>query len=182
MTLGYTYIECPVGHLLHHDVHRTTTWHGGCHSNYLWILFGQFQQCVTEYILIFLWLCGIVVHNTFTSIGVEFSGSVPCGHIFLCRCITMSFLGVQVQQFWSCHFLQLTKYSYQLLHVVSVKGTKVLDVHAIEYVLLVRYGTLHGVCQSYQSLLAVIVHHAVAVKPACSLKLESVVMLVGAQI
>ena len=182
MSLGYTYVECPFGHLFHHNVHRASTWHGRCHSNYLGVLFCQFKQCMSEYILIFLRLCGVVVHNAFACVWIEFSRCVPCRHILLCRCISVSFLSVKMQQFRSCHILQLTQYAHQFLHVVSVKGTEVLYVHTVEDVLLMRNRTLHRICQSDKSLLAVIIQHAMAIEPSCRLKLYGVICLVGAQV
>ena len=182
MSLGYTYVECPFGHLFHHNVHRASTWHGRCHSNYLGVLFCQFKQCMSEYILIFLRLCGVVVHNALACVWIEFSRCVPCRHILLCRCISVSFLSVKMQQFRSCHILQLTQYAHQFLHVVSVKGTEVLYVHTVEDVLLMRNRTLHRICQSDKSLLAVIIQHAMAIEPSCRLKLYGVICLVGAQV
>ena len=182
VSLGYTHIKRAFGHLFHHDVHRAAAGHRRCYTHNPRVLLSQFQQRVSEYILVFLWLGGVVVHQALTRIGVKLARCVPYRHILLGRCIAMSLLGVQVQQFGAGHILQLTQYAHQFLHVVSVKRSEVLYVHTVKNVLLVADGALHGVAQSYQPLLAVVGHHTVVFQPAHRSKLNGVIRLVGAQV
>ena len=182
MPLGDTYVKCSFWHFLHHDVHRTSGRHGGCYAYYLRILLSQFQQGMTEHILIFLRFVRILVHDTLTSFGVEFSRSMPGGHVFLCWGIAMAFLGMQMQQLRTAHVLDLVQYAHQFLHVVPVERTEVTYVHTLKDVLLVRDGTLDGVGKTDDTLLTIVIEHTFAVQPARSLETQCIIRLVGAQI
>ena len=180
VSLGNTHVKRAFGHLFHHDIHRAAAGHRRRYTHNLWVLLSQFQQRVSEYVLIFLWLGRVVIHQALTRIRIKLARRVPGCNVLFGRRITMTLLGVQVQQLRSGHILQLTQYAHQFLHVMTVKRTKVLYVHTVKNVLLMADGALHGVRQSYQALLAVVVQQSVAVKPACRFKLYAVIRLVSA--
>ena len=182
MTFGDTDVEGTLRHLFHHNVHRAAGGHGGRHAHDLRILFGQFQKGMTEHILIFLGFVGVVVHDTLTCIWIELAWGVPDGHILLCRGVAVTFLGVQVQQLWTLHVLDLFEDAHQFLHVMSVEGTEVADVHTLEDVLLVRDGALQGVRQTDETLAPFVAEHTLAVHPARGLEAQGVIGLVGAQV
>ena len=64
---------------------------------------------------------------------------------------------------------------------MSVEGTKVADVHTVEDVPLLGNGTLDGIRKALDALLAVVVHHALAVQPTGGAELDGVIRLVGVQ-
>ena len=68
-----------------------------------------------------------------------------------------------------------------LKNVMTIEGSEITDVHAVEDVLLVCDGTLDGVRQSLDTVLPVIIHHPFAIQPTGRLELDSVVCLVGVQ-
>ena len=93
----------------------------------------------------------------------------------------MSFLGVQVQQFWTFHILDLLEDTHQFLHIMTIERTEITDVHAVENVLLVGNGTFDSIRQTLDTLSAVIVHHTLSVQPTGSLELDGIIGLVGIQ-
>ena len=119
-----------------------------------------------EYVLIFLGLVGIFVDDALTSLWVELARGVPGGDVFLCGGIAMSFLRVQMEQFGPLHIFHLFENTHQFLHVVTIEGTEIADVHAFKDVLLMGDGTLDGVGEADNAVLAVIVQHSLAVQPA----------------
>ena len=182
MTFGDADVESALGHLPHHNVHRTAGGHGGRHADNLRILSGQFQKGMAEHVLIFLGFVRVVVHEAFTRVGIELAWGVPDGHVLLRWGIAVTFLGVQVQQFRPLHVLDLFEDAHQFLHVMSVEGTEVTDVHTLEDVLLVRDGTLQSVRQTDETLAPFVAEHALAVHPARGLETQGVVGFIGAQI
>ena len=64
---------------------------------------------------------------------------------------------------------------------MTIEGSEVAYVHAIEDVLLVSDGTLDGVRKSLDTVLTLIIHHPFAVEPTGSLELYCIVCLVGVQ-
>ena len=182
MAFGNTHVEGALRHLLHHDVHRTSCWHGRSHSHYLWILFCEFKQGFAKYLLEFRRLVLTVFTNTFTSIYVKFSGCMPDGCLVFCRCITISFLRVQMEQLRTFHILQLTEQAHDFLHIMTVKGTEVTDVHALEDILLMRDGTFHGIAQSDKSLSAVFFQITIAVQPFIGFIAQFVIGLAGVEV
>ena len=182
VSLGDAHVEGSLGHLLHHDVHRAAGGHGWRHTNDFRILFGQFEQRMSEHVLILLWFVGVAVYDALSGLGVELPRCVPGGHVALCRRIAVPLLGVQVQQLWPLHFLYLLEDAHQFLHVVAVEGPEVAYVQPLEDVLLLRDGTLQGVRQAYDALATVVREHALAVEPPRSLETQGVVGLVGAQV
>ena len=60
---------------------------------------------MSEDILEFLGLVGVVVHNALTRLWVKLARGVPRGDILLSRGIAMTFLGVQMEQFRTLHVL-----------------------------------------------------------------------------
>ena len=61
-----------------------------------------------ENILEFLWFIGVVIYDALTCLRVKLSRCVPDGNILFGGCVTMTFLGVQMKQFWSVHILDGT--------------------------------------------------------------------------
>ena len=156
MSLSDTHVEGAFGHFLHHDVHGASRRHGRCHAHDVGVLLGQFEQCLAEYRLEFRRFVLRVLTDALARVHVEFSRCVPDGGLALCRCISVTFLGVQVEQFRTLHVLQLAEQSHQFLDVVSVERSEVADVHALEDVLLMRDGTFQCVAQSDDTFSAVI--------------------------
>ena len=137
---------------------------------------------MSKHVLIFLGFVRVVIHQALTRIWVKLAWCVPYGDVLFRRCITMTFLRVQVQQLRTLHVLHLSENTYQLLHVMSIEWTEVANVHTLEDVLLVRDGTLKSIRQSDDTLTTVIAEHAFAVHPARSLESDGVIGLVGAQV
>src|SRR5690349_7410940 len=52
MLFSDTDVECAVGHLLHHHIHRRARWHSRCHTHDLIVLARELNQRVTEHILV----------------------------------------------------------------------------------------------------------------------------------
>ena len=75
----------------------------------------------------------------------------------------MSLLGVQVQQLGTFHILDLSHNTHQLLDIMSVEGAEIADIHAVKDILLVSNGTLDGIRQALDAVLAVIIHQSFAV-------------------
>ena len=179
MTFSDAYIERALGHLFHHDVHRTTCRHSGSDTHDARVLFGQPEQSVSEDVLVSRWLVLVVAHDALSRLRVEFSWCMPHSGTFLGGLISFSLLGVQMQQFWAFHVLQLLQHAHQLHHVVPVVRAYITDVHALEDVLLVGECRLQRVVQSDDSLAPVVVHHTALLEPLRRLETQSVVGLVG---
>ena len=64
---------------------------------------------------------------------------------------------------------------------MTVERTKVTDIHPVEDVLLVGNGTLDGVRQALDALLAVVAHQSFAMQPPRSSELDGIIGLVGVQ-
>ena len=96
MSFSDAHIEGALRHLLHHDVHRTAAGHSRCDTDDFGIHLGQFQKGVAKHILVFLGLIRIFIYDTLTCLRIKLAWRVPDGHILLCRCITVSLLGVQM--------------------------------------------------------------------------------------
>jgi hypothetical protein len=65
---------------------------------------------------------------------------------------------------------------------MTVKGTEVTDVQALEDILLMRDGTFHGIAQSDKSLSAVIFQITIAVQPFIGFLAQLVIGLVGVEV
>ena len=182
VSLGDAHVEGSLGHLLHHDVHRAASGHGGCHAHDAGVLPRQLEQRLAEHLLVLhLLTASVVALQQLARLGVELSRCVPHGGVVLAGCKAVALLRVQVQQLRPFHVLQLAQYAHQLLHVVAVEGSEVAYVHAVEDVLLVRDGALQRVAQAYEALSAVVLQHSVALHEASGLEAHLVVGLVGAQ-
>ena len=137
MAFGYSYVEYPLGHLLHHDVHGASCGHGGCHAYNVRILLSKFQECLAEYALEFGRLVAAVGNDALARVNVELAWGMPNGGLVFCGLVAVSFLGMQVQQLRTFHVFQLAQQSHYLLDIMSVEWSEVADVHALEDVLLV---------------------------------------------
>ena len=96
MSLGNTHIEGTVGHRLHHDVHGASCRHGWRHTYNLRVLLSQFQQRLTENILIFRRLVAGIGNDSLTRFRIEFAWCVPDGSTLLGWFVTLSLGGMQV--------------------------------------------------------------------------------------
>ena len=179
MSFGNAYVEGAFWHLLHHDIHRTTCRHGRGNTNYLGILACQFKQRLAEDILETWRTVVVVFYLSFTCLDIEFAWSVPDGDIFFSRGIAVSFLGVQMEQFWTFHVLQLPQDTHQFFDIMTVKRAEITDVHTLENILLVGDGRFQGVGQTNHSASAVIFEVSFSVKPACYLETQGIIGLVG---
>ena len=80
MTFGNAHVKGPFGELFHQIGHRTAGRHGRCHPDNALILFCQFDQSVSEHILIELRLVQFVDDDPFAGFLVELARSMPfCG-------------------------------------------------------------------------------------------------------
>ena len=166
MSLGNAHIKGALGHLLHHDIHRTASRHGWSNAYNLRILTGQFQQCLTKDILKARRRVLIFIYQSLARFEIELSRCVPYGDILLGRGVAVTFLGVQMEQLGTFHPLQLSEDAHQFLDVVPVERPEVADVHAFEHVLLVGDGRLHRIGEADESAAAVVLHQSYLVEPA----------------
>lgn len=85
VAFGNTYVESPLGHFGHEDVHRTAGRHGGSYTYDPWIGFRQFHQCISENVLEQGRHSFRIGYETLSGDGIELAGSVPFGGVFLGR-------------------------------------------------------------------------------------------------
>jgi len=182
MPLGDTYIEGTVWHRLHHDVHGASCRHGWRHTYNLRVLLSQFQQRLTENILIFRRLVAGIGNDSLTRFRIEFAWRVPDGSTLLGWFVTLSLGGMQVQQLRTLHVLKLFEHSRHFLHVMTVERSEVADIHTLEDVLLMTQCRLQCIVQAQDALLAVFVEIAFGVQPLRCLETEAVVGLVGIEV
>ena len=142
MSLGNTHVKGALRYLLHHDIHGTTCWHGRCDSDNIRVLSSQFQQRMAEHILKAWGHISCVPDQSFSRFGIELTWCMPNGDILLGRCITVAFLGVQMEQLGTFHVLQLAHDAYQFLDIMTIEGPEIADVHTFKHVLLMRNGRL----------------------------------------
>ena len=64
---------------------------------------------------------------------------------------------------------------------MAVEGTEIADVHALEYILLMRNSRLEGICQADESAPAVVFQQSHFVQPACNLEAHGIVGLIGVE-
>ena len=165
MPLGNTYIESTVWHRLHHDVHGASCRHGWRHTYNLRVLLSQFQQRLSENILIFRRLVAGIGNDSLTRFRIEFAWRVPDGSTLLGWFVTLSLGGMQMQQLRTLHVLKLFEYSRHFLHVMTVERSEVADIHTLEDVLLMTQCRLQCIVQAQDALLAVFVEIAFGVQP-----------------
>ena len=182
MSLGDSHVEGTVGHRLHHDVHGASCRHGWCHTYYFWVLLGEFQKRVAEYILVFRRFVAGVCDEALTSFRVEFARCMPDGSTLLGRFVTLALGGMQVEQLRTFHFLELLQQSYHFLDVMTVERTEVSDIHSLEDVLLMAQCRFQRIVQADDALLAVVVEVAFGVEPLRSLETKLVVSFIGVEV
>ena len=79
MLLGNADIECPGGHLLHHDVEGASCGHGGRDAYDIGVTLGQLDNSVAEDILVFKGFAFRAAFNLHACLGIETPRSV-IGH------------------------------------------------------------------------------------------------------
>ncbi|MNL31045.1 hypothetical protein D3C87_1528140 [compost metagenome] len=91
MLLGDTYIQCTIRHFSHHIFQRTTGWHGRGNTHNLRVLFCQFNDGFTEYVLVF-WRLGGIKNFSIDLTGhfIKQSRCMPQGLIFFRQVITFT--------------------------------------------------------------------------------------------
>ena len=136
MAFGNTYVESPLGHFGHEDVHRTAGRHGGSYTYDPWIGFRQFHQCISENVLEQGRHSFRIGYETLSGDGIELAGSVPFGGVFLGRGEAFSFDRVEMQYFGTFEVFNVTQYPRKVLYVMAIDRTEVADVHSFEYILL----------------------------------------------
>ena len=181
MTFGNADIEHTVGHLRHRDVHRAACGHGWRNAYNLIIGLGQFQKGVSEDILILRWLVLVVAFNQFARVGIELAWGVPYRLVVFCWGITVAFLRMQVEQLGTFHVFELLQDTHQFLHVVTIEGTEVTYVHALEDVLLLGNGTLQGIRQTNDAFLTTFGKKPLRCQPSRGLETYGIIGLVGTQ-
>ena len=181
MSLGNTHIEHPVGHFLHHYVHRASCGHGWRNAHDVGVALCQFQQRLAEHLLVFQRI-RLALVDTLARVGVELARRVPYGGMLLGRLVALALNGVQMQQLWSAHVLKLFKYAHHLAHIVAVERSEVAYVHALKNVLLMSQRRLQGVVQPYYSLASVVVQVALRAQPLRGTVAQPIVRGIGVEV
>ena len=136
MSFGNAYVKSTVGHCLHQHIHGTPCRHGGSDADDAWILFGKFHQGFAENVLIQRWQVVCIRCKAFTRFGIELSRCMPNARSLLGRFEAFPLNGVQVQDFRSFHIFDVPQDTCDVLHIVSVDGAEVADIHSFEDILL----------------------------------------------
>src|SRR5574344_254749 len=160
MSLGDAHIEHAVGHILHHDVHGASSRHSRCNTHDFGVLFRQFQQCFTEHVLIFRRLVTGILNKTFACIHIKLTRSMPDSRMLLGRFISFTLHGMQMEQFWTLHLLQLAQDTHQRLEVITCIWAKIADIHTFKDVLLMADGRLQCIGKTDNTLSAVFFQHS----------------------
>ena len=67
---------------------------------------------------------------------------------------------MQMQEFRSAHIHQLAQDAYEVDDIVAVEGSEVSDIHSLEDILLMAYGTLERIIEADDSLPALVGEHS----------------------
>ena len=164
MALGNTYVKAAVGIDLHGDVHAASYWHGGGYTYDPGIFTHEFQQCLAEYVLEQGRLSVTVAYYAFACNLVKESRSMPNCRVLLGGFVALALDGLDMQQFGTVHVLYVAQYAYQILDVVSVNGTEISDIHALEHVVLMGQFYLDVVVAAYYLTALAVIHQSQFVK------------------
>ena len=182
MSFGNADIKHPVGHCMHHYVHRTSCRHGWSDANDVGIGFGKFEKRSSEHFLILQWIWIGSIRNALTGLGVELAGGMPYGSLAFSGFITFTLYCVKVEQLGATHILKLFEYAHSFANIVAVERSEVANIHTLKHVLLMRERRLQGIVKTNNALATVVVEIAHGVQPLGSLVAQAVVSGVGVEI
>ena len=129
--LRYAHIEGPFGYFLHHDVHAAAGGHGRGDGDYLLVCPCEFQQGLSEYVLV----AGGLPFGRDVPLagdGVECAGGMPYCLVFLGRAVALAFLGDYVKELGALDVAQGGQGGGQLADVVAVDGPEVAEAEGFE--------------------------------------------------
>ena len=122
-----------------------------------WIGLCQFQQCLSEHVLVAWGQVAGVRFDAFACFFVKLPRSMPHVGSFFRRLESFSFHGVDVEQFRPFHPFQCFQRVYQFDDVMSVAGAEIANIHAFEHVLLVADERFQRIVETDEALAAFLV-------------------------
>ena len=130
---------------------------------------------MAKHILEFGGLIGVVLHNAFTRVGIEFSGRVPHGSLLFGGFVAFAFDGVQMKQLRPFHVFELLQHTHNFNDVVAIERTEIADVHAFEHVLLMAQCTLQCIVKADEPFAPAVVEITFAAQPTAGFEAQTVV-------
>ncbi len=175
MSFGDAYVETSVRHFLHQDIHGASRRHGRGDPYNLVVCLGEFQQSMSEDFLEQRWHTFGVGHEAFARFLVELTGSVPDGGCLFGWLEALALGGVDVQKLGTLHILDVLQYFGQGIHIVSVYGTEITDIHPFEHILLLGEHRLQAVVEADEALPSGVVQNPPLVQHLGNLEAEAVI-------
>ena len=123
-----------------------------------------------------------VGQDAFARVWAELAGRVPHAGVLFGRLEALALGGVQVQYLGALQVLDVVEHAGQILHVVSVDGPEVSDVHALEDVLLLGGHRLQAVGEADEGLAALLVEDAHLEEQARHPEAQLVVAVAGGEV